>query len=101
MQKLERKVDVVDKQAGFFGDAIHRLEEKVEKTSKHEEVIAERLEQNADAEVISVGKTEALVSQAEELLGQMGVLANKMSTDKTQTEFLIQYGQGDQDIRYN
>jgi len=100
MQKLERKVEVVDNQAGFFGDAIHRLEEKIEKTSAHEEIIAERLEQSADAEVISVGKTEALVSHAEELLGQMGVIADKMS-DKKQSEFLLHYGQGQDNIHYN
>lgn len=80
MQKLEKKVDVVDKQTGFFGDAIHRLEEKVEKVSDHEDIVSQRLEENADAEVISVGKTEALVSHAEELLSQMGVLADRMSS---------------------
>ncbi|MDH5721963.1 MAG: hypothetical protein OEY94_01405 [Alphaproteobacteria bacterium] len=100
MQKLERKVEVVDSQAGFFGDAIHRLEEKIEKTSAHEEMIAERLEQNADAELISVGKTEALVSHAEELLSQMGIMADKMS-DKKQTEYLLHYGQGQDGIHYN
>ncbi|MGH1403021.1 MAG: hypothetical protein ACRBDL_02145 [Alphaproteobacteria bacterium] len=79
VQTLERKVEVVDKQTGFFGDAIHRLEEKVDKVVAHEDVISERIEQHADAEVISVGKTEALVSHAEELLLQMGAIADKMS----------------------
>ncbi len=79
VQGLERKVEVVDKQTGFFGDAIHRLEDKVDKVIAHEDVISERIEQHADADVISVGKTEALVSHAEELLLQMGAIADKMS----------------------
>ena len=86
MRKLEQKVDVVDKQAGFFGDAIHRLEEKVEKSSEHEEIISRRLEEQADTETISVGKTEALVSHAEELLNQMGSLATKISENKPTLE---------------
>ena len=84
IEKLEKKVDIVDKQAGFFGNALHRLEEKVEKTNDHEEMVAERLEQNADAEVISVGKTEALVSHAEDLLEQMGsMLAEKLAEEQS------------------
>ncbi len=79
VQKLENKVDVVDKQTGFFSDAIHKLEEKINKVDVHEGIIAERLEQNADAGVISVQKTEALVSHAEKLLSKMGALALKMS----------------------
>lgn len=86
VQSLERKVEIVDQQAGFFGDAIHKLEDKVDHVSQHEEVIAERIEANADAEVISVEKTEALVSHAEHLLNQMGALADKMSDDKDQYE---------------
>ena len=83
MQRLENKVDIVDKQAGFFGDAIHKLEKKVDMVSEHEEVVAEKLEKQADADVISVGKTEALVSHAEELLSQMDALADKMNTQQT------------------
>ncbi len=86
IQGLENKVDVVNKQTGFFGDAIHKLEKKVEQVSEHEDVLAEKIEQHADAEVISVGKTEALVSQAEALLNQMGVIADKMSEDTAQTQ---------------
>lgn len=86
VQNLERKVEIVDQQAGFFGDAIHKLENKVEKVSQHEDVISERLEANADAEVISVEKTEALVSHAEQLLSQMGALADKMSSDKESSD---------------
>ncbi len=79
IEKLEEKVEIVDKQAGFFGNAIHRLEEKVEKVSAHEDVISEKIEEHADADVISVGKTEALVSHAENLLTQMGMIADKIS----------------------
>jgi len=82
MQKLEKKVEVVDKQAGFFGDAIHKLEKKVDLVSDHEEVVAEKLEQHSDADVISVGKTEALVTHAESLLTQMSAIADKMTQDK-------------------
>ncbi|MGH1456993.1 MAG: hypothetical protein ACRBDI_09450 [Alphaproteobacteria bacterium] len=79
IQKLEEKVEIVDKQTGFFGDAIHRLEQKVETVGASEEILNERIEEYADADVISVGKTEALVSQAEALLSRMGVIADKMS----------------------
>ncbi len=83
VQSLERKVDIVDKQTGFFGDAIHKLERKVEMVSDHEETLSEKVQQNADSEVISVGKTEALVSHAEQLLMQMGEIAEKMTADQT------------------
>lgn len=86
VQSLERKVEIVDQQAGFFGDAIHKLENKVEKVSQHEDVLAERIEAHSDAEVISVAKTEALVSHAEQLLSQMGMLADKISEDHKQSE---------------
>lgn len=79
VQKLERKVEIVDKQAGFFGDAIHKLEQKVESVGAHEDFLNERMAQNADADLISVGKTEALVTHAEDLLTRIGVLAEKMS----------------------
>jgi len=81
IQALEEKVEVVDKQAGFFGNAIHRLEEKVEKVSEHENVISDRLEENADTGLISVGKTEVLVSHAEDLLSQMSTLADQISSE--------------------
>ncbi|MGH1376343.1 MAG: hypothetical protein ACRBCK_08345 [Alphaproteobacteria bacterium] len=94
IQGLEQKVDVVNKQTGFFGDAIYKLEKKVDQVSEHEDVLAEKIEQHADAEVISVGKTEALVSQAEALLNQMGVIADKISEDKApvqQPEALLDF----------
>jgi len=86
MHKLEEKVEVVDKQAGYFGDAIYKLEQKVDKSSEHEEVISRRLEEQADTETISVGKTEALVSHAEELLNKVGSLASKISVDQQKHE---------------
>ncbi|MFP4098506.1 MAG: hypothetical protein ACLFP8_00845 [Alphaproteobacteria bacterium] len=86
MRHLEEKVEIVDKQAGFFGDAIHRLEEKVEKSSAHEDIIAQRLEEQADVETISVGKTDALVSRAEDLLHQMGALADRITVDQRKHE---------------
>ncbi|PCI57034.1 MAG: hypothetical protein COB36_01840 [Alphaproteobacteria bacterium] len=84
IQSLEKKVEVVDKQSGYFGDAIHRLENKVNKVSAHEDILNEKIEQHADAGVLSVDKTEALVSHAEELLTQMGAIAEQMS-EKTVT----------------
>jgi len=86
MHKLKEKVEVVDRQSGYFGDAIHKLEQKVEKSSEHEEVISRRLEEQADTETISVGKTEALVSHAEELLNKVGFLASKISVDQQKHE---------------
>ena len=83
MSKLEKKVEIVDKQAGYFGTAIHQLEEKVEKVNKHEDILSERIEQHADSDVLSIGKTEALVSHAEELLTQMGALADKITEEQT------------------
>lgn len=79
IQDLERKVEIVDKQAGYFGDAIHRLEEKVDTVNAHEDIVNEKLEKHADTDVLSVGKTEALVSHAENLLTQMGAIADQMS----------------------
>lgn len=76
--KLEKKVEVVDKQTGFFSDALHKLEQKVETTDAHEQIIADKIEQHADADLISTGKTEALVSHAEDLLTQMATLAGEM-----------------------
>lgn len=88
VQKLERKVEIVDKQTGFFGDAIYKLEQKVESVSAHEDLLNERMAQNADADLISVGKTEALVTHAEELLSRIGVLAEKMSDGSTRAQSL-------------
>ncbi|MFP4313678.1 MAG: hypothetical protein ACLFR0_05055 [Alphaproteobacteria bacterium] len=76
--KLEQKVEVVDKQTGFFSDAIHKLEQKVEATGEHEQIIARKVEQHADTDLISTAKTEALVSHAENLLTQMATLAGEM-----------------------
>lgn len=85
IQQLEKKVNVVDKQTGFFSNSLYRLEQKVDRLDQHEEIISERLEQHANTDVISIGKTEALVSHAEQLLTQMDALANKISQDqKTQ-----------------
>ncbi len=83
MQRLETKVDIVDKQTSFFGDAIHKLEKKVEMVSSHEDIVAKKLESNADSDVISIGKTEALVSHAEQLLSQMGAIADKISNEQS------------------
>lgn len=82
MKKLERKVEVVDKQTSFFSDSIHKLEQKIETASAHEDLISERLQLNTDSDVISIGKTEALVSHAEELLSRIGALAGQMSERK-------------------
>lgn len=118
MQMMARKVEVVDKQTSFFSDAIHKLEQKVELVSAHEDTIAERLQANADSDVLSIGKTEALVSHAESLLSQIGILAEKMSevrseaplnvqksamnipTDKYM-QFMYQSNESNEGVRYN
>lgn len=117
MQQMARKVEVVDKQTSFFSDSLHRLEQKVEAVSAHEDVIAERLQSNADSDVISIGKTEALVSHAESLLSQIGMLAEKMA-EKRQDGMIseqssamnipsdrlmnfVYHNEGEQNIRYN
>ncbi len=79
VKNLEEKVELVSKQTGFFGNAIHRLEEKIDKVSAHEEILSDKVEQHADADIISIGKTEALVSHAEQLLSQMGEIAEQIS----------------------
>lgn len=76
--KLEEKVELVDKQTGFFSDAIHKLEQKVDSVSTHEQVLSDKMEQHADADLISTEKTDALVSHAEDLLTQMTSLADRM-----------------------
>ncbi|MCB1650922.1 MAG: hypothetical protein KDI46_02600 [Alphaproteobacteria bacterium] len=78
MTKMEKKIDVVDKQTGFFSDAIHKLEKQVEQVSEHEEIVAEKMEKAAGTDLISTGKAEALVAHAEELLGQVSILATRM-----------------------
>ncbi len=77
MQKLEKKVDVVDKQAGFFGQAIHKLEQKIDLVGEHEEIVAEKIKNNAEKDLISTGKAEALVSHAENLLSQVVEIAGR------------------------
>lgn len=83
MRAFERKVEIVDKQAGFFSDALHRLEKQVEQATEeiavqHEDVAAEAPPKPAEAEFISTGKAEALVSHAENLLTQVSVLASRI-----------------------
>lgn len=75
---LRKKVEVVDKQTGFFSDAIHKLEQKVEATDAHEQIIADKIKQHSDTDLISTAKTEALVSHAEDLLTQMATLAGEI-----------------------
>lgn len=82
VQSLEQKVDIVDKQTGFFSESIHKLEQKVDLVSSHEQVVAEKLEENAANELISTDKAEALVSHAENLLDKMTSLATHMHTQK-------------------
>lgn len=116
MQQMARKVEVVDKQTSFFSDSLHRLEQKVESVSAHEDLIAERLHAQADSDVISIGKTEALVSHAESLLNQIGILAEKMVENRNErpmseqkaamnipSDRLMQYmyQQNEEGIRYN
>ncbi len=88
MTKLERKIDIVDKQTGFFGDAIHKLEKQIDIIGAHEEVISRKLEEHSDTDLISTRKTEALVSQAENLLSQMSVLAGQMASKPKEEQVL-------------
>lgn len=76
--KLEKKVDVVDKQTGFFSEALYKLEQKVDLTEGHEKILADKIEQHADTDLISTEKTAALVSHAEDLLTQMATIAGEM-----------------------
>jgi len=82
MKQMAQKVEVVDKQTGFFSEAIQKLEKKVDTVNAHEEIVSEKLERHADADLISTGKAEALVSHAEDLLNQMSSLASRIQ-DKT------------------
>ena len=82
VQTLERKVEIVDKQAGYFGDAIHKLEQKIDTLDAHEDIIKSKIAQHADTDLISTAKTEALVSHAEDLLTQMSILAGQLAADK-------------------
>ncbi len=86
MQKLEGKVDVVDKQAGFFSTAIQKLEKKIDTVSVHEQTVADKMEANAGSDLISTGKAEALVSHAENLLTQVGALADKMQDREVENQ---------------
>lgn len=82
MQKMEKKIDVVDKQTGFFGNAIHNLEKKIDTIGEHEQVVSEKMKTAAETDLISTGKAEALVSHAEDLLTQVGALADKIETQE-------------------
>ncbi len=102
IQTLEEKVDIVDKQAGFFGDSIHRLEKKVDKVSAHEDILSDKIEQHADADVVSTGKTEALVTHAEALLIQMGALADEIAEKNARPQVLYESPDcDDADLSYN
>lgn len=79
VQKLEKKVEVVDGQTAFFSDAIQNLSQKIEDTARHEQIVSEKLKSHADLDLISVGKSEALVSRAENLLDEMNSLAMRLN----------------------
>jgi hypothetical protein len=81
VQKLERKVEIVDKQTAFFSDALHRLEEQVEAIEVPAMPVA--AEPVNESELISTGKAEALVAHAEDLLGQVSLLAAQISEHPT------------------
>jgi chromosome segregation ATPase len=111
MQKLEKKVEVVDKQTGFFSEAIHKLEKKVDMVNAHEDIVAEKLRNGAENDLISTGKADALVSHAEDLLSQMSLLASKigMQQDTTAPSKSLSlsipcnlgYGQDSEEIHYH
>jgi septal ring factor EnvC (AmiA/AmiB activator) len=82
IQKLERKVEIVDKQTAFFSDALHKLEEHVE-SIEVQEVVPAAEETVEEAELISTGKAEALVAHAEDLLGQVSMLAAQIQDHKS------------------
>lgn len=91
VQKLEKKVEIVDGQTAFFSDAIQNLSHKIEEAAEHEQIVSEKLKTHADLDLISIGKSEALVSRAENLLDEMNSLAMRMNArevqqQKTQTE---------------
>ncbi len=82
IQTFEKKVDIVDKQAGFFSNALHKLEKQIETASKHEEIVAEKLQRHAETELISTDKADALVSHAENLLTQMSLIASRIQSSQ-------------------
>ena len=86
VQDLKKKVEVVDKQTGFFGNAIHKLEKKVDSMDEHSDIVSEKIEKHADADLISTGKAEALVSHAEDLLTRVSTLASQMEDQKAQAQ---------------
>lgn len=83
IQKLERKVEIVDKQTGFFSDALHKLEQQVEAIE-----VAPAAEPERESEFISTGKAEALVAHAEDLLGQVSLLADRIDSQDRAGEAL-------------
>lgn len=118
IQAFEKKVDIVDKQAGFFSNALHKLEKQVETASKHEEIVAEKLQRQAETELISTDKAEALVSHAENLLTQMSLIASRIQSShapepaqpenlrleipKNLGQFCVaDYNSNDEEIRYH
>lgn len=84
VQQLEKKVEIVDKQTAFFSNAIQDLSQKVETTAQHEHIVSEKLKNHADLDLISIGKSEALVSRAENLLEEMNSLALRMSAKENE-----------------
>jgi len=80
LSSFGEKVGIVEKQTGFFSEAIYKLEQQVELVARHEEVVAEKLEKQAGTELLSTNKAEALVCQAEDLLSQVSVLADRLSS---------------------
>lgn len=86
MQKLEKKVELVDKQTGFFSDSINRLEKKIDAVDEHGTIVADKIRQHADVDLVSSTKTEALVSQAEDLLTRMASLADAMQATREKAE---------------
>lgn len=91
VSKLEKKVEIVDKQTGFFSNAIHKLEQQIETVDAHEQIVSEKMKRNAETDLISTGKAEALVSHAEDLLTQVSSLA--IQIQEKQNEAALQGSQ--------
>ncbi len=89
---LEEKVEVVNAQTGYFSEALYKLENQVDLAGEHEEIVAQKLEEQASTDFISTGKAEALVSHAEGLLDQVSVLATQIQGDRMAVEASMDVG---------
>lgn len=79
VKALEKKVEIVDKQSGFFSTALHELEQRL---SGEEQPAAEgenHIGIDNTESAVKTGKADALMARAEDLLGQMTMLSERIT----------------------